>query len=337
MKKTQKNIDETLLLKMIEQTADEKEKVFFNSWIEESVMHAEYFEQFKKTYHLTSVDATAKEKSWEMVVAKVKSGKQVPDYIELPIKSADRKLIFLSTPMRVAASLLFLIGVAVLLKFIVFKTEQFTISGKNLKPNEAYVLADGSKVYLHGNSSISFTNKFGLRNRNVTLTGEAFFEVKHDEKNPFTITTFKTTTQVLGTNFNVFSDSTGKVKVSVVTGEVAFYKDKKEQGVKLIAGEQGTYLPGSTATIKDENKDPNFQSWKTGIFYFRETPVSKAFEMLQTYYPQVFVFESGQNNDPTLTTTFDNQPLEAVLEELNLLLNTKNVSRNDTIFFKTNY
>ena len=59
---------------------------------------------------------------------------------------------------------------------------------------------------------------------------------------------------------------------------------------------------------------------------------SQAQEIVQ----DVFVFEEKQNDLPTLTTTFDNQSLETVLEELCTLLNTNHETRNDTIFFKPN-
>jgi ferric-dicitrate binding protein FerR (iron transport regulator) len=336
MKKEMKHIDETILLKIIEHTAGEKEKGLFTAWIESSVMHAEYFEQLKKTYQLTSINVNAKQKNWESVVAKVKSGQNVPDYIELPGQQAQIRTVFLKTWVRVAASVVILLGITFLLKLVVFNSEQLIVSGKNLKTNEPYQLADGSLVYLNGNSEIAFSKKFGKKERNIALKGEAFFNVKPNEKIPFRINTGKTTTQVLGTSFNVYSDSEGIVKVSVVTGVVAFYSGKEENGVKLTVGEQAAYNPSISKVLKEQHTDPNFLAWKTGILYFKECPLPDAFHLLQKQYSQVFVFETKQNNYPTLTTTFDNETLEAVLEELNLLLNTKNFTRNDTLFFKPN-
>jgi transmembrane sensor len=336
MKKGPDHIDETLLLRIIENRADEKERNLFESWLGESVMHAEYFEQTKKTYQLTSIDANAKQKNWESVVAKVESGLRVPEYIELPGKQPLAKTVFLNTRVRVAASIAILLGISVLFKFIVFDSRQLVISGKDLKPKEPYHLADGSLVYLNGNSEIAFSKKFGNKERNISLKGVAFFEVKRNEKIPFHITTGNTTTQVLGTSFNVYSDSTGSVKVSVVSGVVAFYSGKIENGVKLTAGEQAAYNPGIAKVVKEQNTDPNFLAWKTGILYFKETPLTDAFRLLQKQYSRVFVFEPKRKGEPTLTTTFDNQTLEAVLEEIDLLLNTKNSTRNDTIYFKQN-
>ena len=327
-------IDETILLRIIEHTADDNEKRLFERWIETSEMHAEAFEQFKKTYQLISIDTVNKQKNWESVVRKVEEGKDVPDYIELPGKPTFSISMQMKTLMRLTAMLIIILGVSVLVKIIVFGSGQLTISGKKLKPYEPYQLADGSRVYLNGNSEISFSKRFGKNNRKISLKGEAFFEVHRNEKIPFIISTYKTTTQVLGTSFNVYSDSTEKVKVSVVTGIVAFYSGKKEKGVKLTAGEQAAYNPSLAQIEKAQNTDPNFLAWKTGILCFNETPITEVFRLLQKQYSRVFVFETIHSGMPTITTTIDNQLLEAVLEELNLLLNTKNVTRNDTIFFK---
>ncbi len=73
---------------------------------------------------------------------------------------------------------------------------------------------------------------------------------------------------------------------------------------------------------------------KRFVLYFDDNPVLEAFQLLKEQYSRVLVFENKGDVPLTLTTTFDNQSLEAVLEELNLLLNTNYVSRNGTIFFK---
>jgi transmembrane sensor len=337
MKKAMEHIDETILLKIIENRADNNERRLFEGWLEASEMHAEAFDQLKRTYQLTSVDTINKQKNWESVVRKFTEGKEVPEYIELPGKPVSSINIQMKRLMQIAAMLIIIFGVSFLVKIIGFSSEQLTISGKNLNPHEPYQLADGSRVYLNGNSEISFSKNFGRKERKISLKGEAYFEVYRNKKIPFIISTYKTTTQVLGTSFNVYSDSSEKVKVSVVTGVVAFYSGNKENGVKLLAGEQAAFNPGLQKIEKVQNADPNFLSWKTGILYFNGTPMKEALCLLQKQYSRVFVFESQQESMPALTTTIDNQTLEAVLEELNLLLNTKNVSRNDTIFFKPNH
>ena len=335
MKNEQENIDEILLLRIIENKADELEKVLFNKWYNESAKNAALFAQLKKIWESVSFDMHSTKTNWQQVVNKLRTGYNVPDYIKLPEVQQARKTIRLNSLLRVAAMVVLVVGVSYLFRNIVFNSEQLIVSGNDLQNNGPYQMADSSLVYLNGDSEISFSKHFGSKNRNLTLKGEAFFEVKRNENMPFQITTDSTTTRVLGTSFNVFSDATGKVKVSVVTGLVEFFTDNKN-AVKLHPGEQAIYLPETVGIKKDVINDPNFQSWKTGILIFKETPLLETFEILNRHYAKVFLLQVKNKTKTNITTKFDNQPIEDVLEELNLLLNTKNQFRNDTIIFIPN-
>lgn len=81
-------------------------------------------------------------------------------------------------------------------------------------------LPDHSIVWLKGNSRLDYPSKFSDSTRNVTLHGEALFEVSKDKHHPFIIATDKYITKVLGTSFNI--DATQqKFKLTVLTGKVA--------------------------------------------------------------------------------------------------------------------
>jgi len=64
-------------------------------------------------------------------------------------------------------------------------------------------MPDGTQVWLNVGSNIRYDENYGKENREITLTGEAFFEVVHNEKKPFIIHTPKMNVKVLGTVFNV--------------------------------------------------------------------------------------------------------------------------------------
>jgi transmembrane sensor len=301
MKKKPEHIDEGLLLKVLENSADPDSHT----------------------------------RNWNAIVNKVASGERVPAYIELP-GTAQPSPLKLNTVLRMAAAITLLLGISFLLKVVVFDSEQLTITGSGRNPRDPVQLADGSLVYLNKNSEITFSKKFGRKNRALSLKGEAFFEVKRNEHIPFVVSTYKTTTRVLGTKFNIYSDGSGQVKVSVASGRVEFSAPEQHATVKLAAGENGLFSPSREGIQKESNTDPNFLAWKTGVLTFSNTPLSEAFLLMQQQYAHVFKLDSLRADLPTLTTTFDNVPLEAVLEELNLLLNTKNVTRNDTVYFKPN-
>ncbi|ODS83035.1 MAG: hypothetical protein ABS46_07290 [Cytophagaceae bacterium SCN 52-12] len=93
---------------------------------------------------------------------------------------------------------------------------------------QSLTLEDGSKVILGKESSIRYPVKFDAHLRQVYLEGEAFFEVKRDEKKPFVVYSGGLVTRVLGTSFNIRSlPSAGKIEVEVVSGSVSVYEDKK--------------------------------------------------------------------------------------------------------------
>src|SRR5690606_19908053 len=73
------------------------------------------------------------------------------------------------------------------------------------------ILPDGSMVWLNAASSITYPTAFTGSQRTVEITGEAYFEVKHYENKKFTVSSNQTTTEVLGTHFNVnaYDDEAG--------------------------------------------------------------------------------------------------------------------------------
>jgi len=91
------------------------------------------------------------------------------------------------------------------------------------------VLPDGSSVVLYAGSTLDYPATFPADGREVTLKGQAYFDVRHDDKKPFIIHTGKVRTTVLGTAFNISSDS-NKVTVSVTGGKV-----RVEDGQKVLA------------------------------------------------------------------------------------------------------
>ena len=72
------------------------------------------------------------------------------------------------------------------------------------------VLPDGTTVYLNTNSKIIFPKRFEKNKREITLKGEAFFEVTKDKNRPFIINVNEAQVEVLGTSFNILSNSSQK-------------------------------------------------------------------------------------------------------------------------------
>jgi ferric-dicitrate binding protein FerR (iron transport regulator) len=182
------------------------------------------------------------------------------------------------------------------------------------------VVDDGSKVWLNSNAPLSFPKKFGYKERNVTLTGEAFFEVAKDPDKPFVIKMPSAYVQVLGTSFNINSDAQNAM-VTVATGKVKVSDSNNKSSVIIV--------PGYSATVKGnkvekhETNNLNYLSWKTGRFIFDKTPIKQVVEDLNTYYEKQIIIGGEATIDCKLTATFEDTALEEIIEILRLTCDVK--------------
>lgn len=138
------------------------------------------------------------------------------------------------------------------IKMLVISTSDTAVS---------FFLSDSTHIILNKNSSLSYPENFNTDVRRVTLTGEAFFEVKHNDKIPFIITAGNTETKVLGTSFNIKEDHVQKkVELSVISGKVLFSARKDTLSVShevLFPQEQIIYSEQNSTMVrrKMEKKD----------------------------------------------------------------------------------
>lgn len=128
-------------------------------------------------------------------------------------------------------------------------------------------LPDSTIVYLGAASSIRYPEKFGHAGRELTLAGEAFFEVAHDPEHPFIVHTGDIQTRVLGTSFNI--DAFNNVVVSVNTGKVQVTRmdslDKGAQPVALLTrGQQVTWDRNTERTNLSTVDQEEIKEWVAG-------------------------------------------------------------------------
>ena len=159
--------------------------------------------------------------------------------------------------------------------------------------------------------------------RAVEMNGKAFFQVTRNEARPFSVKTSQTEVTVLGTSFQIDEKPT-VTEVNVVTGKVCLPRGGKEN-VILTAGMSAQYsMENKEITVVTE-EDVNKLAWRTGQLRFMETPLDKVIEDLSDYY-QVKIANRTKNEGARLTATFNNLPLEDVLQVVNQTLDARLVS-----------
>lgn len=146
------------------------------------------------------------------------------------------------------------------------------------------LLPDSTQVWLNASSSLEFPDHFNAAKREVSLSGEAYFDVKHADKIPFIIHTGKVSTTVLGTALNIkaypdreniiVSVSRGKVRVSYDNNPVA----------TLIRGQQVKVSSVYSTTVERKIAPAAVAAWQQGNMSYEDEAFEDIVADLQRLY-----------------------------------------------------
>lgn len=211
---------------------------------------------------------------------------------------------------------------------------------QHISPGEkaTITLPDGTVVRLNSNTELVFPDRFSGNTREVTLRGEAFFEVVKDKKHPFLVKTGELTTRVLGTSFNIKAyENEEEVQVSVATGLVKVSKgqagqeSEEEQHVLLNPSQQAVYREGDQNFITREVDIASIAMWKEGILSFNRTPMDEAAKMLERWYNVKVILKNPGLKKCVITGDHKNQGLSSVLHSFRYSLGISYEITNDTV------
>lgn len=191
-------------------------------------------------------------------------------------------------------------------------------------------LSDHSTVWLSPKSTLTYPKRFTEQQRQVTLIGEAFFEVTKDTKRPFSIYSGKVITKVWGTSFRIRSFSTDQTtKVNVITGRVsvaiAASKETKShlnKEVMLLPNQEAIYNKKLGMLRKNEKmKDYSIGIWKKTSLSFNNTQLRDVFKVLSKNFSVKISCDDESINSDFLKADFTNENLPAIMEMLQTTLN----------------
>lgn len=145
-------------------------------------------------------------------------------------------------------------------------------------------LPDGTSVWLNARSSLRFPNIFTKAERKVELDGEGYFDVKHDENQPFVVSTEKLDIKVLGTEFNVHAyKGRNEFSTALINGSVKVYNKGNEDNALLISPNESAELVNNRL-IKKTFSNKEFLLWKEGIYAFDDVTFVEIINKLELYY-----------------------------------------------------
>ncbi|MBD8489150.1 FecR domain-containing protein [Echinicola sp. CAU 1574] len=175
-------------------------------------------------------------------------------------------------------------------------------------------LHDGTKVWLNSASTLSFPSEFKQGRREVTLSGEAYFEVAHNPKSPFIVEANGTQVKVLGTHFNIKAYQNENVtKTTLLEGKVEVaYNGRKKVLVPGYQAMSNEDLEVSMGSLEEAI------AWKEGYFLFQSTRLDEVLRQLERWY-NIKVDAKGQIPTRHFNASIDmDTKLSKVIEVLEL-------------------
>jgi transmembrane sensor len=199
------------------------------------------------------------------------------------------------------------------------------------------ILPDGTHVYLNAGSRLIYPGFFADKNREVFLVGEAFFDVEHNEKQPFVVQTTDIRVRVLGTQFNVSAYPSDNIIETVL----AEGKIRMEQNNTTMFSQTMDLSPGQLAAFNKTERTTqlktvdieNYTLWKENLLKFESTDLSRVVKKLERYFNIRFRY-----SDPFLGGIKISGKLEladsrgAVLENVAAVASVKIIQTGDNYF-----
>lgn len=338
--------NEELLIRCLTETVTAEENMQVEQWCAMSDENQKILEQLYFTLQVSNHLRVIQSVNHNEALCDLK------DRIEKKEKSIRRKILI--RRFQQIAAILFL--PVLLLSFWLFlQTNGIPPKYIELRSNPGMVstfeLPDGSKVWLNGGSYLRYPHIFRSKNREVEMSGQAYFEIVPNAQQPFLVKANESfSLEVLGTSFNLtaYKDEDiiettlveGSVRLMLLqdgkivqhmmkTNEkVVYIKDKELKSEKTVTSLPNNHPVVSSTNIvaeiksepvKIETVDPKYDiAWKDHQILFKNHPMEEVIRTLGRYYNVQFVVKNNEVMNPKITGKFNNEQLPQVMEYLRI-------------------
>jgi ferric-dicitrate binding protein FerR (iron transport regulator) len=191
----------------------------------------------------------------------------------------------------------------------------FKFSGKDF-----ITLPDGTKVLMNEGSELIYASSFGEKDREVTLSGEAFFDVAHDPIKRFKVHTGKVVTSVLGTAFNVNSAAKDNVTVTVVRGKVSVGDTDDHTYGTITPNEQIAVNTQNYEFVKEKVDSQTVVEWKNNTFILDHVTFEQAaIQIEKRFNCKVTIANEQLKKCVVIAWYLNNESLQQIVEGLSSL------------------
>ena len=249
---------------------------------------------------------------------------------------------FIRKALRVAAMFTGLLVMSAAVYYLLNQRRTAIVANVQVKvpfnETQRVVLPDHSSITLNAGSTLTYPERFAGNTREITLEGEAFFDVTPDPSKPFIIHAGGLNTTVLGTTFNVMAYKLAQqFTITVLTGKVAVMDTLSRKEVTLLPKQRVSFNTTTAEMTTSEVERPEQSiAWSEGKLIFEDTPLAEVVERLSFRYGVNIVLVNKQLANCRFNGEFEHESLEDILRIITTLTQTKIKREGTTIALSGN-
>ena len=322
---TEEHIND-LIAKFLSGNATAEEALVLEEWKAVSLDNQLYFTQYEKTFLLVNATKPLHKLDHQLAWEKIKTTIE-PQTKIIPIVPSQPNYL------RIAASVLLVVGLSSLLLYYLKSTKQAALAYSTNTDTLKINLIDKTSIDLEPNSQLMTDKEFGITNRRLTLKGNAYFSVTHQDELPFIIDAGKVYIKDIGTKFSVRSSSdTDTVFVKVDEGIVLLF-DSLGSEIEIKAMQNAMYIKSKKRIVISE---PINSSVTTQPLVFSNATLETVIEELNKRYQTIITLDNSKLKNCTITTQFQKENLETIISIISETLGLNYEKTNSGYLLKGN-
>ncbi len=305
------NIDDLIAKHLAEETSVAENEIV-NKWIASSEVNQMYYSEMKMIHEFSGEEVI--QNKININAAWNKFSKKLPEPEPATKKPILKSLV--NSFYSKAAIFICLLGLGALIYSLLNQKERMIVFSSPASSTSTQTLPDGTFVLLNPKSSITYSSSFNTTNRELKLSGEAYFHVQHNADLSFKVNVGNVFIRDIGTSFIIKAapaDST--VMVHVEEGEVIFYS-AQNSGITLIKNETGIYNLASQTFRKKSDGSFNTGTEATQTLSFENTNLRLVVETLNKEYNEHIVLSCKQLESLELTAEFKEKTATPIIETI---------------------
>lgn len=194
-------------------------------------------------------------------------------------------------------------------------------------------LPEGTVVAINSESKIKYSNHYNRKERHISLSGEAFFEVKSDSHKPFVVECGGVTVRVLGTSFGIKAyESESTIAVVLNSGVVEL--NTPNTTIKLKPNERAVYNKVDSTLVCESVDAEDYTRWRENRLRFENETLETIMNTISRMHNVDIVFENKLLKKQMFTGTIDNTSVISILDAIRLTSSVDYVLEDGVVFLR---